>query len=75
MKSYSFSKNACFIRFTGGGPYDGTTKFCDHDNCDQYSVSTEDGCYNYLRFGPRHFRLSSVNVGDRFIKIWSPNDK
>lgn len=72
----SFSQNACYLYFTGGGPYDGQKHFFDHARYDQISVGPgiKEPCYNYLPVPgkPKTFRLASINLDGKTIKIWDP---
>lgn len=73
----SFSQNACMIKFTGGGPYDGREILHDHDDYAQISVGNgvESPCYNYRKAGTKHFRLASVNHKNVTINIWEPPER
>jgi len=66
---FSTSLNAAYIRFSGGGPYDGKKGLfdCDHDNF-IISVREENTQYDYRRIGPSHFGLHTVWInGNRFL--------
>lgn len=69
--SYSISQNACIIKFSGGGPYDGQQGLYDSDHAGLTICTYKDGIqYDYIRAGSKHFRLSRVWVDSKPVKIW-----
>jgi len=60
---YSTSLNACWIRFSGGGPYNGKQGLFDCDTYDSIGVSDSEKrmSWSYRRAGRQHYTLDSVH--------------
>ncbi len=60
-QAHSTSQNACMIRFSGGGPYDGQSGLFDHDGSTlTICVHENKEQFDYCRKGPRHFSLKRI---------------